>query len=64
MLREIFAPDPPKAKKAVTRPKPLAVVPAGKIDDVLVRLTEAKARFPDAEVRSGPVGTWELWPST
>ncbi|GAA2183468.1 hypothetical protein [Micromonospora lupini] len=64
MLREIFAPDPPKAKKAVTRPKPLAVVPAGKIDDVVVSLTEAKARFPDAEVRSGPLGIWELWPST
>lgn len=63
-LREIFAPDPPTPRKAVVRPKPLAVIPGGKIDDVLARLAGAKAQFPGAEVRSGPCGTWELWPST
>jgi hypothetical protein len=63
-LRELFAPNPPKPRQPVARPKPLAVIAAGKIDEVLSRLAEAQARFPDAEVRSGPRGTWELWPTT
>lgn len=35
LLREIFAPDPPKARKALPRREPLAVIPAGTIDSVL-----------------------------
>ncbi|GEM_PF-6620424 len=64
MLREIFAPSPPKLRQPIVRPRPLAVIAAGKIDEVLPRLAEAQARFPDAEVRSGPHGSWELWPTT
>jgi hypothetical protein len=64
LLREIFAPKPPKARKACARREPLAVIPAGTIDSVLARLTDAKAKFPDADVRSGSRGGWELWPKT
>jgi hypothetical protein len=63
-LREIFAPDPPKPRRPVARPAPLAVITAGSIDDVLARLAEAKTKFPNATVRSGPRGTWEIWPDS
>lgn len=62
LLRQIFAPDTPKPRKTIVKPKPLVVIKIGKVDDVLAQLAEAKARFPEAEVRSGPRGTWELWP--
>jgi hypothetical protein len=63
LLKQIFAPDPPKPRKEVIKPKPLVVIKSGKVDDVLAQLAEAKARFPEAEVRSGPRGTWKLWPA-
>jgi hypothetical protein len=61
-LKAIFAPDPPKPRQPVVRPKPLAVIKAGAIEEVMAKLAEAKAQFPDAVVRSGRLGTWELWP--
>ena len=49
------APEPPK-------PEPLAVVPSGlSIDETLKRLTELQGRFPDAVVRRGRAGRFELW---
>lgn len=49
------APEPPK-------PEPLAVVPSGlSIDETLKRLTELQGRFPDAVVRRGHAGRFELW---
>jgi hypothetical protein len=63
-LREVFAPTPPQPRRAAARPKPLAVIAAGRIDKVMAQLAEAQARFPDAEVRNGPRGSWELWPAT
>lgn len=64
LLREIFAPAPVKPRQPVARPKPLAVISAGTVDDILACLTEAKDQFPDAQVRPGPRGTWELWPNS
>lgn len=61
-LKAIFAPDPPKPRQPVVRPKPLAVIKAGAIEEVMAELAEAKAQFPDAVVRSGRHGSWELWP--
>jgi hypothetical protein len=61
-LRAIFAADPPKPRQPVARRKPLAVIAAGAIDDVMAKLAEAKTKFPGAVVRSGPRGGWELWP--
>ncbi len=48
---------PPK-----TKPQPLAVVPSGlPIAEVVAKLTELQAQFPDAEVRRGRANRWELW---
>lgn len=44
-------------------PKPLAVIKPGPIADVMGQLAEAQQAHPDAEVRRGKRGTWELWPS-
>jgi hypothetical protein len=63
-LKAVFAPGSAKPRQPVVRPKPLAVITAGNIDDVTARLAEAKTRFPGAQVRSGPRGTWEVWPAT
>ncbi|MEU8076077.1 hypothetical protein AB0B31_11560 [Catellatospora citrea] len=62
VLKAIFVPDPPKPRQRVVRPKPLAVINAGTIDDAMAKLAEAKSQFPDAVVRSGSNGSWELWP--
>lgn len=49
-------PPPPK-------PEPLAVVPSGlPIAEVVERLQELQAKYPDAEVRRGRANRWELWP--
>jgi hypothetical protein len=57
--RESEAMPPPKPKA-----QPLAVVPSGlPIADVVAKLTELKAQFPDAEVRRGRANRWELWKS-
>lgn len=51
-------PPPPKAE-------PLAVVPSGlPIAEVVERLQELQAKYPDAEVRRGRANRWELWPAT
>jgi hypothetical protein len=55
--RESEAVPPPKPKA-----QPLAVVPSGlPIADVVAKLTELQAQFPDAEVRRGRANRWELW---
>lgn len=47
---------------AKPKPQPLAVVPSGlPIADVVAKLTELQAQFPDAEVRRGRANRWELW---
>lgn len=52
--------SPPK-----TKAEPLAVIPSGlPIAEVLERLTELQAQFPDAEVRRGRANRWELWPAS
>jgi hypothetical protein len=57
--REAEATPPAKPK-----PQPLAVVPSGlPIAEVVAKLTELQARFPDAEVRRGRTNRWELWPT-
>jgi hypothetical protein len=58
-LRAVFAPAPSRP-----RPKPLAVIPAGPISEVLARLAEAQQRYPDARVRRGAADGWELWPAS
>ncbi len=46
-------------------PKPLAVVPSGlPISEIIARLAELQARYPDAEVRRGRANRWEIWPAT
>lgn len=51
--------EPPKPK-----PEPLAVVPSGlPIREVVERLRELQAKYPDAEVRRGRANRWELWPA-
>jgi len=52
------------APTANSKPQPLAVVPSGlPIADVVAKLTEFQAQFPDAEVRRGRANRWELWAS-
>jgi hypothetical protein len=54
--------DADAATPAQPKPTPLAVVPSGlPIADVVAKLTELQARFPDAEVRRGRANRWELW---
>jgi len=49
------APDPPK-------PEPLGVVPSDlSIEETLKQLTELQRQFPDAVVRRGRAGRFELW---
>lgn len=50
------------AQPTAPKPKPLAVVPSGlSINEVVARLQELQAEFPDAEVRRGRANRWELW---
>ena len=57
--REAEAAPPPQPK-----PRPLAVVPSGlPIAEVVTKLTELQAQFPDAEVRRCRANRWELWPT-
>lgn len=52
------------ASQPEPKPLPLAVVPSGlPIAEVVARLTELQAQFPDAEVRRGRANRWELWPA-
>lgn len=53
------------ARPPVTKPEPLAVIPAGlPIADVIEKLTKLQQEFPEAEVRRGRANRWELWPRT
>ena len=52
-------PTPPAAAK----PQPLAVIPSGlPIADVVARLTQLQAEFPDGQVKRGRANRWEIWP--
>jgi len=52
------------APTAKSKPQPLTFVPSGlPIADVVAKLTEFQAQFPDAEVRRGRANRWELWAS-
>jgi hypothetical protein len=56
-LKAAKTPPPPK-------PEPLAVVPSGlPIAEVVERMQELQAKYPDAEVRRGRASRWELWPA-
>ena len=56
--REAKAAEPPAPK-----PEPLAVIASGlAIAEVLQRLHELQAQYPDAVVRRGRANRWELWP--
>lgn len=45
------------------KPEPLAVIKSGMpIAEIMTRLAELQAQFPDAEVRRGRANRWELWP--
>jgi len=44
-------------------PQPIATLKSGlPIGDVIARLTELQAQYPDAEVRRGRANRWEIWP--
>jgi hypothetical protein len=52
-------PAPPPAPP---KPEPLAVIPSRlPIAEVLARLSEVQAKYPDAEVRRGNANRWEVW---
>jgi len=64
MLVSMFArhqlPEPPPAPK----PQPLAVVPSGlPIAEAIARLQDLQQQFPDAEVKRGRAGRFEIWPA-
>jgi hypothetical protein len=53
----------PSEKPPKPKPEPLAIVPSGlPITEVVQRLQEIQARYPDAEVRRGRANRWEVWP--
>lgn len=50
--------------KSPPNPKPLAVIPSGlPIRDIVQRLEELQAQYPDATVKRGRANRWELWPA-
>lgn len=64
LLRNIFIPTARKPRaKAAPKPRPLAVIEPGPIDQVLAQLSAAQDAHPQAQVRPGPRGGWELWPA-
>jgi hypothetical protein len=63
LLRALFAPATPKPRTKQRVPKPLTVISPGPIGEVMARLAAAQAEHPDAEIRKGNGGTWELWPT-
>ncbi|MDQ1734129.1 MAG: hypothetical protein QOH56_380 [Pseudonocardiales bacterium] len=65
-LREMFGSfvraSAPPAPPPPPRPVPLAVIPSRlPIAEVLTRLSEIQAKYPDAEVRRGNANKWEIW---
>jgi hypothetical protein len=51
------------ARPLPPKPSPIAVLESGlPIGDVIARLTELQAQYPDAEVRRGRANRWEIWP--
>lgn len=62
LLRTIFTPAEPRPRKK-PQPKPLAIIAPGQISEVTTQLQEAQTKYPDAQVRLGNGGAWELWPA-
>lgn len=61
--RAVNAKHVASSPKAQAESLPLAVIPSGlPISEVLERLKELQAQYPDAEVRRGQGNCWELWP--
>ena len=55
---------PSQAAAPATKPEPLAVVASGlPLADVIARLTEFQAQYPNAVVKRGRANRWELWPA-
>ena len=66
LLRMVFTPAEPRPRKKPKpkpKPKPLAVIQPGPISEVTAQLQEAQTKYPDAQVRLGNGGVWELWPA-
>lgn len=61
LLKKLFTNDKPKPP--APKPEPLAIIAPGSISDVMERLAQAQAKYPDAELRRGKGSTWELWPT-
>ncbi len=60
MMLQRVAPTPEPQR--LPEVKPLAVIPSGlPIAEVLARLAEIHATYPDAEVRRGKANRWEIW---
>jgi len=58
----IFERHRPPEPEPAPKPQPLAVVPSGlSIGDAIAKLQELQEQFPDAEVRRGRAGRFELW---
>jgi hypothetical protein len=65
-LRKIFgltAVKPEPEDMCPPPPAPLEILKPGPIDEVMQRLNDARAKHPNAELRKGKRGAWELWPS-
>jgi hypothetical protein len=65
-LREIFgleAVTPEPVCEVAPPPTPLAVIKPGPLDEVMQLLAAAQVEHPNAELRKGKRGTWELWPA-
>lgn len=64
LLRTLFAPAQPKQRtRPEPKPRPLAVIAPGPIDEVMAQLAAAQAKYPNTHLRRGGGNTWELWPS-
>ncbi len=60
MMLQRAAPTPKPER--LPEAKPLAVIQSGlPIAEVLARLAEIHATYPDAEVRRGKTNRWEIW---
>jgi len=53
-LKAIFAADAPKPRQPVVRPKPVAVIKAGAIGEVMANLADATAQFPGVATTCHP----------
>lgn len=55
---------PSQAADPASKPEPIAVVASGlPLAEVISRLTELQAQYPDAVVKRGRANRWEIWPA-